>query len=243
MTLTESHDLQDEQRSLTRAVRRANEPGYGTAVTKAYGNQGQHVQGRLVQIASGSGALSGAVVGILAGISHAQAPFGNVVRGGGLQGGSPVEKHNMAAMHREAWGLHGRVQTPAPTPRRTRSATTSALFEAAAALQSAALAPQADSWGQVTDLLRRAIGPLSEQRPRHAAVAVSVWDALMYTPSPFSTSEQRSALFTAALLLTSPFISTEQEMHLLDVLDDAGFERVPPFELTTVGRLVNDERG
>lgn len=112
------------------------------------------------------------------------------------------------------------------------------LYEAADLLRRAALAPDAASVGQAAALLYRAAQNEADRRPRHAAVALAAWDALLCTETPLGTIERRGAFFEVAKSLLAQFISTEDEMALLDRFDNAGLERVPPFEDTLVGEFL-----
>jgi hypothetical protein len=118
-----------------------------------------------------------------------------------------------------------------------------AMFEAAEALRRTALSPAPSAVGHVSTLLHRAIQDEAERRPRHAAVALAVWDCLACTVDPFGTSMRRRVLWDAALALRSQFISTATEMNLLDRMTDAGLERVPPFEDSPLSQVFDEWRG
>jgi hypothetical protein len=112
------------------------------------------------------------------------------------------------------------------------------LYSATEALRRASIEPSLDGTAHAASLLQRAAEDTADRRPRHAAVALSVWDALTCTSDPFGTLARRRVLWEAAQMLLSQIISTESEMQLLDRMDEVGLERVPPFEDTVIGALV-----
>jgi hypothetical protein len=98
--------------------------------------------------------------------------------------------------------------------------------------------------GRAAGSLRRTAHLEVDRRPRHAAVALAAWDAIECTATPFASLVQRRVFWEASQLLLKQLISTKEEMSLLDMMDAAGLERVPPFEDTFAGRIfaeLNDE--
>jgi hypothetical protein len=119
------------------------------------------------------------------------------------------------------------------------------IYEAADSLKRAAIKSEPDPAlvGQTASLLYRAAHAAADRRPRHAAIALAVWDAIQCTDAPFATEGRRRALWEANRLLLSQFISTADEVKLLDRMDAAGLERVPPFEDTLVGAIFDEVDG
>jgi hypothetical protein len=107
-------------------------------------------------------------------------------------------------------------------------------------VKKAALEPDSGAMGQAASLLRRAAKDTVDVQPRHAAVALAGWDALTCTTDPLGTADRRRVFLALSQALLSQFISTEQEMEILDQMDDAGLDRVPPFENTAVADLIRD---
>lgn len=136
--------------------------------------------------------------------------------------------------------LLGDTKRPDSTVRGGRVVDRATIYEAAVALRDAALTATSAPQGRAATLLRRAAEVEADRRPRHAAVALAGWDALVCNAEPFATDAKRSALWRLAQLLLQQFISTDEEMALLDELDSAGLERVPPFEETVLGDLFGD---
>lgn len=130
------------------------------------------------------------------------------------------------------------AKPPMGAPRRDAS-----LYEAAESLRQATIAPESAAIGWAASMLQRAAHAEADRRPRHAAVALSTWDAIQCTDRPFGSQARRKVLWDASRLLLSPFISTDDEMALLDRMDDADLERVPPFEDTYAGHVLEDLRG
>lgn len=112
-----------------------------------------------------------------------------------------------------------------------------ALYKAAEALRTAALAPDPVGNARAAALLRRASREVSQSRPRHAAVALAAWDALTSTKDPFGTLDRRKVLLSIAQDLLSQFVSVERETEILNEMDDVGLERFPAFESTVVSAL------
>jgi hypothetical protein len=119
------------------------------------------------------------------------------------------------------------------------------IYEAADSLKRAAIKSDPDPAlvGQTASLLYRAAHAAADRRPRHAAIALAAWDAIQCTDAPFATEGRRRALWEANRLLLSQFISTAEEVKLLDRMDAAGLERVPPFEDTLVGAIFDEVDG
>jgi hypothetical protein len=119
-----------------------------------------------------------------------------------------------------------------------------ARFEAAEALKQAALNPDDfEAIGRAAGLLRRTAHVEADLLPRHAAVALSAWDAIECTNKPFGSDARRQVFWEASQLLLKQLISTKDEMSLLDRMDAAGLERVPPFEDTLAGRVFAELNG
>jgi hypothetical protein len=133
------------------------------------------------------------------------------------------------------------VTSAASRAQRVVTVPDAALYEAAEALRRAALEPDLVSTGRATAALHRAAHETAERRPRHAAVALAAWDALTCTGDPFGSSDRREVLWSTSQVLLSRFISTETEMELLDRMDRAGLERIPPFEETLVGKFLQEQ--
>ncbi len=117
------------------------------------------------------------------------------------------------------------------------------LYEAAESLRQAAVSPKTAVVGRTASLLYRAAHAEADRRPRHAAIALAAWDAIQCTDEPFGTQGRRMVLWEANRLLMSQFISTEDEMKLLDRMDAVDLDRVPPFEDTVVGAVFEQLHG
>ncbi|MGH2943567.1 MAG: hypothetical protein ACRDLN_12425, partial [Solirubrobacteraceae bacterium] len=110
-------------------------------------------------------------------------------------------------------------------------------FEATQALRRAALNPESPgAIDRAVAALRRTAHLEVDSRPRHAAVALSACDAIECTEDPFASDERREVFWEASRLLLKQLITTDQEMSLLDMMEAAGLERVPPFERSFAGQ-------
>jgi hypothetical protein len=151
---------------------------------------------------------------------------------------------------------HRRWMTPSPASATPESAPSSPrrmtigpeqdaiLFEAAESLRGAALRePDAALIGHAASLLHRAAQREADRRPRHAAIALAAWDAIECTEQPFITQGRRQVFFDVARTLLAQFISTDDEIDLLDRMDAVGLERIPPFEETFAGSVFERNDG
>ena len=118
-----------------------------------------------------------------------------------------------------------------------------ALYQAADALREASLSPQPGDAVHLASLLKRAVAEQADVRPRHAAVALALADALLCTTTPFGNRERRKVLWDGVRLISDTFISTADEMKLLQRMGAAGLERVPPFEDSAVFDLYSRVSG
>jgi hypothetical protein len=77
--------------------------------------------------------------------------------------------------------------------------------------------------------LRQAVHHDAVRRPRHAAVALAIADALICSGCAANV-QQAEALRRAALALLEPYVSTADERGVLTSLARAGMDRVPPLD-------------
>jgi hypothetical protein len=104
------------------------------------------------------------------------------------------------------------------------------LYRAADALRASSLSPASVESGRAAALLLTAVHDIAERRPRHAAVALAAWDCLTCNANPLASKAARMVLWEASRVLISQFISTDDEMRLLDAMQTAGLSRVPVFD-------------
>jgi hypothetical protein len=135
-------------------------------------------------------------------------------------------------------GLHRSLRSTTPTvtkePGRARSGSEvralrpSHLHLAVEAVL-AAREPVAGVRAQAAALLRQAVSEEIVRRPRHAAVALALHDALLNSVGSQAVSGDAAALEIGARLLLSPFISDDDERVLLDRLNRS-WDRVPALD-------------
>jgi hypothetical protein len=124
---------------------------------------------------------------------------------------------------------------------RAGTATSRALYAASEALIQATLQPDDQNIGRAASLLHRAVHEEAERRPRHAALALAVWDALTCTDGALSSGARRKVLWECGRRLLTQHIPLSTEMGLLRQMETAGLQRVPPFEETVVSRSLPDQ--
>lgn len=96
-------------------------------------------------------------------------------------------------------------------------------------LRIASCSPAPGERAHVASLLRQAVAREANARPRHAAVALALHDAVLQAAAEPTTAGSPAPLRDGARVLLSPFISDEDERSLLDALNRS-WDRVPALD-------------
>lgn len=149
--------------------------------------------------------------------------------------GRPVGGVSRRAGGTELWASHSEARvadfdSPRSEPATPRRPKPSISAQASDAVLELAQGMAGASRSAAIGALRQLVRVQADQRPRHAAVALAIADALIATPEAPNGVQQSEALRTAALLLTDSYISITDERAAMNTLARAGVDRYAPLD-------------